>query len=102
MIFEGLGNTRRQFFGSGHDKSQATKIFRRASPDVRLQEGRGGQQKRDAVLADQRTDGARIEGAGMIDDTDPNRAGQTQSSSEAEGMKERQDSQDAIVLMQHE
>src|SRR5579863_6965164 len=98
MIFEGLGNTRRQFFGSGHDKSQAAKIFRRASPDVRLQEGRGRQQKSDAVLADQRTDGAGIERAGMINRADADRAGQAQGSGEAEGMKERQDSQDAVIL----
>src|SRR5437879_7660108 len=43
-----------QFFGAGHHDAQAAEVFRRTRPQVELQERRRGQQKSDAITADER------------------------------------------------
>src|ERR1035441_3687049 len=68
-IFKGNRSALWKFLRAGHHVLQAAKVFWFAAADVCLQECRRCQQKRDAILADQRADGPGFERAGMEPDS---------------------------------
>ncbi len=101
MILKCFRNARRQFFRASHHKTQTSKIFGRDSPCVSLQKRRRSQHHRNLILTHQCADGSRIQRAGMVHDSDSHCARQSQSSRESERVKERQDSQNAVIPVQH-
>src|SRR5262245_27707885 len=102
LIFERFGNLRGEFFRASNDIAKAAEIFGSAALSVSAQKSLRGDEQRDTVLADQRAYAAGIERTGMIDAADADGCGETERGSETEGVKEREDAEDAVVFMQHE
>ena len=76
---------------------QAPKILGFTATNIHLQECRGGEQERDAILVHQGSDDFRIERTDVINHSNPEHGGYDERPGKAERVEERQDAEDAVA-----
>jgi len=102
VIFEGLRDALGKFFGAGKNDAQAAKSFGRAAAGVGVEEGWCGKQHSDSKFADQGADGLSIERTDVKDHADAGERRKAKCASEAEGMEERKNAEDAVAIVKME
>ena len=101
-FLEFLAQRLAQFFRAHHHEAQRRELFPRALAHIRSAERGRGKQERAFVFVNQFADDFRVGRIGMIDHSSAGEQRQPDGGHEAERVKQRQHSDDAVALVERE